>query len=174
MEKEQAKRRIDELREVIRDNSRRYYVDNAPVISDYDYDHLMYELEDLEKAFPEFVTPDSPTQRVGSDLETQGVGENAEPGVRREFAHYPHRFPMLSLGNTYIIEDVEAFAQRADKALETDFTYCCELKFDGTAICLEYRGGRLFRALTRGDGVVGDDVTDNVRRISNIPQQRKS
>ena len=73
MEKEQAKRRIDELREVIRDNSRRYYVDNAPVISDYDYDHLMYELEDLERAFPEFVTPDSPTQRVGSDLETQGV-----------------------------------------------------------------------------------------------------
>ena len=93
MEKEQAKRRIDELREVIRDNSRRYYVDNAPVISDYDYDHLMYELEDLERAFPEFVTPDSPTQRVGSDLETQGVGENAEPGVRREFPPLSHAFP---------------------------------------------------------------------------------
>ena len=171
MDREEAKRRIEELREVIRDNSRRYYVDNAPVISDYDYDHLMYELEDLEKAFPDLVTPDSPTQRVGSDLETQGAGENAEPGVRREFAHYPHRFPMLSLGNTYSIEEVEAFAQRADKALETSFTYCCELKFDGTAICLEYRDGRLFRALTRGDGVVGDDVTDNVRRISNVPQQ---
>ena len=171
MDKEQAKIRIEELREVIRDNSRRYYVDNAPVISDYDYDHLMYELEDLEKAFPELVTPDSPTQRVGSDLETQGAGENAEPGIRREFAHYPHRFPMLSLGNTYSIEEIEAFAQRADKALGTDFTYCCELKFDGTAICLEYRKGRLYRALTRGDGVVGDDVTDNVRRISNIPVQ---
>ena len=171
MEKEEAKKRIEELREVIRDNSRRYYVDNAPVISDYDFDHLMYELEDLEKAFPDLVTPDSPTQRVGSDLEARGTGENAEPGVRREFAHYPHRFPMLSLGNTYSIEEVEAFAQRADKALETSFTYCCELKFDGTAICLEYRGGRLYRALTRGDGVVGDDVTDNVRRISNIPQQ---
>ncbi|MBR5054661.1 MAG: NAD-dependent DNA ligase LigA, partial [Bacteroidales bacterium] len=149
----------------------RYYVDNAPVISDYEYDHLMYELEDLEKAFPEFLVPDSPTQRVGSDLETQGAGENAEPGVRREFAHYPHRFPMLSLGNTYSIEEVEAFAQRADKTLGTSFTYCCELKFDGTAICLEYRDGKLFRALTRGDGVVGDDVTDNVRKIANIPQQ---
>ncbi|MBO4917251.1 MAG: NAD-dependent DNA ligase LigA [Bacteroidales bacterium] len=171
MDREEAKIRIEELREAIRDNSRRYYVDNAPVISDYDFDHLMYELEDLEKAFPDLVTPDSPTQRVGSDLETQGAGVNAETGVRREFAHYPHRFPMLSLGNTYSIEEVEAFAQRADKALETSFTYCCELKFDGTAICLEYRGGRLYRALTRGDGVVGDDVTDNVRRISNIPQQ---
>ena len=171
MDREEAKKRIEELREVIRDNSRRYYVDNAPVISDYEYDHLMYELEDLEKAFPEFLVPDSPTQRVGSDLETQGAGENAEPGVRREFAHYPHRFPMLSLGNTYSIEEVEAFAQRADKTLGTSFTYCCELKFDGTAICLEYRDGKLFRALTRGDGVVGDDVTDNVRKIANIPQQ---
>ena len=171
MDRNEAKKRIEELREVIRDNSRRYYVDNAPVISDYDFDHLMYELEDLEKAFPDLVTPDSPTQRVGSDLEAQGAGENAEPGVRREFAQYPHRFPMLSLGNTYSIEEVEAFAQRADKALETSFTYCCELKFDGTAICLEYRDGRLFRALTRGDGVVGDDVTENVRRISNVPQQ---
>ena len=171
MEKEEAKKRIEELREVIRDNSRRYYVDNAPVISDYEYDHLMYELEDLEKAFPEFLVPDSPTQRVGSDLETQGAGENAEPGIRREFAQYPHRFPMLSLGNTYSIAEIEAFAQRADKTLGTSFTYCCELKFDGTAICLEYRDGRLFRALTRGDGVVGDDVTENVRRISNIPQQ---
>ena len=171
MEREEAKKRVEELRAVIRDNSRRYYVDNAPVISDYDYDHLMYELEDLEKAFPDLVTPDSPTQKVGSDLETQGSGENAESGIRREFAHFPHRYPMLSLGNTYSIEEVEAFSQRADKALETGFTYCCELKFDGTAICLEYRDGRLFRALTRGDGVVGDDVTDNVRRISNIPQQ---
>ena len=171
MQKEEARKRVEELRTIIRDNSRRYYVDNAPVISDYDYDHLMYELEDLERAFPDLVTPDSPTQRVGSDLETQGSGENAEPGIRREFAHFPHRFPMLSLGNTYSIEEVEAFSQRADKALETGFTYCCELKFDGTAICLEYRGGRLFRALTRGDGVVGDDVTDNVRRIANIPQQ---
>ena len=171
MDREEAKKRIEELRKVILDNSRRYYVDNAPVISDYEYDHLMYELEDLEKEFPEFVVPDSPTQKVGSDLETQGTGVNAEPNIRREFARYPHRFPMLSLGNTYSISEVEAFAQRADKALETSFTYCCELKFDGTAICLEYRDGRLFRALTRGDGVMGDDVTENVLRISNIPHR---
>ena len=171
MSRDEAEIRIQELRETIRENSRRYYVDNAPVISDYEFDHLMYELEDLEKQFPEFVTPDSPTQRVGSDLETQGAGENAEPSIRREFAQYRHRYPMLSLGNTYSIDEIEAFAQRADKSLETAFSYCCELKFDGTAICLQYRDGALFRALTRGDGVVGDDVTDNVRRISNIPQR---
>ena len=91
----------------------------------------------------------------------------------RGFAQYPHRYPMLSLGNTYSIQEVEAFAQRADKALGSGFTYCCELKFDGTAICLNYVGGKLFRALTRGDGVVGDDVTANVRMISNIPQTLK-
>ena len=173
MDREEAKSRILELRDTIRENSRRYYVDNAPVISDYEFDHLMYELEDLERQFPEFVTADSPTRTVGSDLEAQGTGINAEPSVRKEFAQYAHRYPMLSLGNTYSIEEIEAFAQRADKSLETSFTYCCELKFDGTAICLQYRDGFLFRALTRGDGVVGDDVTDNVRRISNIPQKLK-
>ena len=173
MDREEAKSRILELRDTIRENSRRYYVDNAPVISDYEFDHLMYELEDLERQFPEFVTADSPTRTVGSDLEAQGTGINAEPSVRKEFAQYAHRYPMLSLGNTYSIEEIEAFAQRADKSLETSFTYCCELKFDGTAICLQYRDGVLFRALTRGDGVVGDDVTDNVRRISNIPQKLK-
>ena len=171
MDREEAKSRILELRDTIRENSLRYYVDNAPVISDYEFDHLMYELEDLERQFPEFVTADSPTRTVGSDLEAQGTGINAEPSVRKEFAQYAHRYPMLSLGNTYSIEEIEAFAQRADKSLETSFTYCCELKFDGTAICLQYRDGVLFRALTRGDGVVGDDVTDNVRRISNIPQK---
>lgn len=171
MDKKEAALRINELKAVLMENSRKYYVDNAPTMSDYEYDHLMYELEDLEKAYPELITPDSPTQRVGSDLEGDGMGTNAEPSVRKEFAQYPHRFPMLSLSNTYSIEEIEAFAQRADKTLETDFTYCCELKFDGTAICLEYKDGKLFRALTRGDGVVGDDVTDNVRRIANIPQQ---
>ena len=171
MTRNEAYARIQELKSVIRENSRKYYVDNAPVISDYEFDHLMYELEDLEKQFPEFATPDSPTQRVGSDLEQQGMGANAEPAVRKEFAQYPHRYPMLSLGNTYSIEEIEAFAQRADKSLETDFTYCCELKFDGTAICLQYRDGVLFRAMTRGDGVVGDDVTVNALRISNIPKR---
>lgn len=163
--------RINELKAILNENSRRYYVDNAPTMSDYEYDQLMHELEALEAQYPDLITPDSPTQRVGSDLETEGSGQNAEPAVRKEFAQYPHRFPMLSLGNTYSIEEVEAFAQRADKALGNAFTYCCELKFDGTAICLEYKDGKLFRALTRGDGSVGDDVTENVRRISNVPQQ---
>ena len=159
MERQEAIRRIAELRPVLTENSRRYYVDNAPTMSDFEFDTLMRELEDLEAAFPDLATPDSPTRRVGSDL------------GRREFAQFPHRYPMLSLGNTYSIGEVEDFAERAEKLLDTPFTYSCELKFDGTAICLTYRNGRLVRALTRGDGVVGDDVTDNVRQIANIPQR---
>lgn len=165
----QAKQRIEQLKAILWENSRKYYVDNAPTMSDYEYDQLMHELEDLEAQYPEYRTADSPTQRVGSDLETPG-GQNAEPGAGKEFAKYPHKYPMLSLGNTYSIGEVEEFAERASKTLETPFTYCCELKFDGTAICLTYRKGRLFRALTRGDGVVGDDVTANARRIANIPE----
>ncbi|MBR7004326.1 MAG: NAD-dependent DNA ligase LigA [Bacteroidales bacterium] len=158
MDYEQARKRIEYLKETLWENSRKYYVENAPTMSDFDYDHLMHELEDLEKAFPDLRTPDSPTQRVGSDLE-------------KGFAQYPHRYPMLSLGNTYNIGEIEDFVKRAEKELgESAFSYSCELKFDGTAICLTYRHGRLFRALTRGDGVVGDDVTANVRRISNIPE----
>ena len=159
MERRDAETRIQELREILRENSRRYYVDNAPTMSDFEFDRLMRELEDLEKEWPEFLSPDSPTQKVGSDID-----------VRDGFVQRPHRYPMLSLGNTYSIAEIEEFAARADKLLEgTSFTYCCELKFDGTAICLNYRNGRLFRALTRGDGVNGDDVTENVRRIDNIP-----
>ena len=153
----QAKQRMEWLKAVLWENSRKYYVENAPTMSDYEYDQLMHELEDLERDYPELATPDSPTRRVGSDLETG-------------FAKYPHRYPMLSLSNTYSIGEVEEFAERASKSLETPFTWCCELKFDGTAICLTYRGGKLFRALTRGDGVMGDDVTANARRIANIPE----
>ncbi|MCQ2165725.1 MAG: hypothetical protein MJZ04_11230, partial [Bacteroidales bacterium] len=132
MTREEAKIRISELRDAILENSRRYYVDNNPVISDYDYDHMMYELEELERSFPEFVTPDSPTQKVGSDIDSP-AGENAEKATGHDFAKYPHRYPMLSLGNTYSIEEIEAFSQRADKTLQgTSFTYSCELKFDGT------------------------------------------
>ena len=156
MDRKEAQNRIEELRAVLRENSRKYYIENAPTMSDQEFDFLMHELEDLEKEFPEFASPDSPTQRVGSDL-------------GGDFVKRPHRYPMLSLGNTYSIEEVEEFAARADKALEGPFTYCCELKFDGTAICLTYRDGRLVQALTRGDGVMGDDVTDNARQISNIP-----
>ena len=142
MSRDEAVIRINELRETIREYSRRYYVDNAPVISDYEFDHLMYELEDLERQFPEFITPDSPTQRVGSDLESQGTGVNAEPSVRKEFSQYQHRYPMLSLGNTYSIEEIEEFEARTRKLLDgVPFSYTCELKYDGVAVGLTYRGG---------------------------------
>lgn len=169
MDRIQAKKRIEELREIILDNSRRYYVDNAPVISDYDYDHLMYELEDLERQFPQFITPDSPTRRVGSDLEDRDSSGAIIASAKREFAQHPHKYPMLSLSNTYNISEIEEFAARSAKAIGQEFSYSCELKFDGTAICLTYRDGTLAMALTRGDGVVGDDVTENARHISNIP-----
>ena len=169
MDYTQAKQRIEWLKAVLWENSRKYYVENAPTMSDYEYDQLMHELEDLEAQYPEYRTPDSPTQRVGSDLETP-LSRNLEAGAGKEFAKYPHKYPMLSLGNTYSISEVEEFAERSSRTLETPFTYCCELKYDGTAICLTYRNGRLFRALTRGDGVVGDDVTANARRIANIPE----
>lgn len=158
MEKAQAYIRIQELRKVLREANRQYYVENSPTLSDYEFDMLLKELEALEKEYPEFMSPDSPTQHVGSD-------------IKKEFEQFPHRYPMLSLGNTYDISEVQAFADRATKGIGNSFTYSCELKFDGTAICLTYRNGRLFRALTRGDGTVGDDVTRNVRHISNIPQQ---
>ncbi len=158
MEKQAAQARIQELRGILTENSRRYYVDNAPTMSDYEFDILMHELEDLEAEWPEFRTADSPTQRVGSDLQ-------------KGFVQRPHRYPMLSLANTYSISEVEEFAARAEKTLENGFSYCCELKFDGTAICLTYRNGTLYRALTRGDGIKGDDVTENARCIANIPQR---
>ena len=161
MEKVQANIRIKELRNIIEEANRRYYVDNSPTLSDFEFDMLLKELESLEKEHPDLITSDSPTQHVGSDR-------------TREFEQYPHRYPMLSLGNTYDIGEVEAFAERAAKGIGNAFTYSCELKFDGTAICLTYRNGRLLRALTRGDGTVGDDVTRNVRYISNIPQVLKS
>lgn len=165
MEKSQAKIRIQELVELLTEASRRYYVDNSPVLSDYDFDMLLKELEALEKEYPEFVHEDSPTQKVGSDLDAQ---------KKKEFEQYPHRYPMLSLGNTYDMDEVRAFADRTAKGIGNSFTYSCELKFDGTAICLTYRSGRLVRALTRGDGTIGDDVTANIRRISNIPQELKT
>ena len=174
MENDKIKARIDELRAEIEENNRRYYIENSPAISDFDYDMLMNELISLEKAHPEFITPDSPTQKVGSDLEsphTDAGAKSSSPADRKhEFEQFPHKYPMLSLGNTYDIPEVEAFAERAVKGLGTAFTFCCELKFDGTAICLTYRDGKLVRALTRGDGAIGDDVTANVRHISNIPQ----
>ena len=173
MDRQQAEIRIQELRKILWENSRKYYVENAPVISDYDYDHLMYELSDLEKQYPDLVTPDSPTQKVGNDLENSDESGRTLVSARKEFAQYPHKYPMLSLGNTYNIGEIEDFVARASRTISKPFTYSCELKFDGTAICLTYRNGKLFRALTRGDGVIGDDVTENVRHISNIPEVLK-
>ena len=171
MDRNEARTRIEELRRTLEENSRRYYVDNAPAISDFEFDSLMHELERLEAEFPEFDSPDSPSHRVGSDLEAP-VDGNAEPLARTGFVQRRHRYPMLSLGNTYSISEIEDFTARAEKALDgAKFSYSCELKFDGTAICLTYRRGRLVQALTRGDGVFGDDVTENALRISNIPHR---
>lgn len=179
MNLQQAKTRIDELKSLIVESNRAYYVENAPKISDYDYDRMVYELIGLEKEYPELRTEDSPTMKVGSDLKDDyAISE----GRQKEFEQYPHKYPMLSLGNTYDITEVEAFAQRVGKGLaeqlhgeahdkKDDVTYSCELKFDGTAICLTYKDGRLFRALTRGDGTVGDDVTENIKSIGSIPQR---
>ena len=168
MEKTQANIRIEELRSIINEANRRYYVDNAPTLSDYEFDMLLKELESLEKEHPELITQDSPTQKVGSDLRLSS--ETSDSAPKKEFEQFPHRYPMLSLGNTYDISEVQAFADRAEKGIGNSFTFSCELKFDGTAICLTYRNGKLYRALTRGDGTIGDDVTRNVKHISNIPQ----
>ena len=164
MEKAQANIRIEELRGIINEANRKYYVENAPTLSDYDFDMLLKELEALEAEYPELITEDSPTRKVGSDLKKDNES-------RKEFDQLPHRYPMLSLGNTYDMSEVQAFADRAAKGIGNSFTFSCELKFDGTAICLTYKNGRLVKALTRGDGTIGDDVTRNVRHISNIPQQ---
>ncbi len=169
MEKAQAYIRIQELKDIINEANRRYYVENSPVLSDYEFDMLLKELEALEKEHPELRTDDSPTQKVGSDLKTSPAKVSG-----KEFEQFPHRYPMLSLGNSYDITEVQAFADRASKGIGNAFTYSCELKFDGTAICLTYRNGKLVRALTRGDGTIGDDVTANVRNISNIPQELKT
>ena len=129
MDSTAAKQRIDELRTILEENSRRYYIDNAPTMSDFEFDTLMHELEGLEKAFPQFASEDSPTRKVGSDLEPSAGGRKGG------FEQKRHRYPMLSLGNTYSISEIEDFVSRADRTLGgRDFSYCCEQKFDGTAI----------------------------------------
>ena len=129
---------------------------NAPEISDKEFDDLMRELQDLEKEHPEYQDDNSPTMRVGSDL-------------NKNFTQVAHKYPMLSLGNTYSENEVTDFYERVKKALNEDFEICCELKYDGTSISLTYEDGKLVRAVTRGDGEKGDDVTDNVKTIRTIP-----
>ena len=149
------RRRIEELREQLNRHNYKYYVENAPEISDFEFDALMHELLRLEREHPEYADPNSPTVRVGSDLTA-------------EFETVKHRFPMLSLGNTYSLEELHEFIGRIEREAGTA-EYVCELKFDGTAISLTYEHGRLLRAVTRGDGTQGDDVTANVRTIRTVP-----
>lgn len=150
------KERIDWLRAELHRHNYNYYVLNAPEISDKEFDDLMRELQDLEKEHPEYADENSPTMRVGSDL-------------NKNFTQVAHKYPMLSLGNTYSESEVADFYERVKKALNEDFEICCELKFDGTSISLTYEDGKLVRAVTRGDGEKGDDVTDNVKTIRTIP-----
>ena len=149
------KQKIEELRRWLNYHNRKYYIDNAPEVSDYEFDQRMHELQRLEAEYPEFDDPNSPSRRVGSDLTT-------------EFRTVEHRYPMLSLGNTYSIEELHEFFERVEREVG-QVEYVCELKFDGTAISLTYEQGRLTRAVTRGDGRSGDDVTANVRTIRTVP-----
>lgn len=153
---EKVKERIELLRKQLHEHNYNYYVLSQPVISDFEFDKLMKELIDLEAEHPELHDPNSPSVRVGSD-------------INNNFPQVNHRYPMLSLQNTYSEGEVTDFFNRVKKGLNEQFEIVCELKFDGTSISLIYVKGRLVRAVTRGDGRMGDDVTDNVRTIRNIP-----
>ncbi len=166
--KKEAAERIGFLRKELERHNYNYYVLNAPVISDFEFDLLMQELQALEKRWPELASADSPTVHVGSDLEDSAKAGSGAPVAK--FAQVAHRYPMLSLGNTYSLEELREFNARIAKDVTVPYTFSCELKFDGTAICLTYRHGKLLRALTRGDGAKGDDVTRNVVNIPAIPQ----
>ena len=160
MASETTRKRILELREQLEQHNYNYYVLNQPTIGDEAFDHLMSELIALEKDVPDLYDPNSPSQRVGSD-------------INQQFTQVRHTYPMLSLSNTYSESEVEEFDQRARKLVDEPFTYVCELKFDGTSISLTYENGQLVRAVTRGDGVQGDDVTANVKTIRSVPLKLK-
>lgn len=151
------KQRILQLRKELHEHNYKYYVLNQPEISDQDFDFMMHELQDLEAKHPEMADPNSPTQRVGSDL-------------NHEFSQVAHKYPMLSLANTYNEQDVAEWYDSVKRGLNgDDFEVCCEMKYDGLSISLTYVDGKLVRGVTRGDGVHGDDVTDNVKTIRCIP-----
>ena len=153
-----AEHRIKELRQKLNYFNHKYYVEAAPVVSDYEFDTLMRELQDLEALHPELDDPNSPTRRVGSDL------TNAFQSVQ-------HAYPMLSLSNTYSLEELHEWIDKLKKEVGDEIEFDCELKYDGTAISLTYENNRLVRAVTRGDGTRGDDVTENVRTIGSVPLQ---
>ena len=155
MSREDDIRRMSELVDLLEYHTRKYYVDNSPEISDFEFDALLRELQELENTYPDMASPNSPTKRVGSDLTS-------------EFTSAEHRFPMLSLSNTYSSEELGEWIDRIIREIgEVEFV--CELKFDGTAISLTYENGELLQAITRGDGRRGDDVTNNVRTIRTVP-----
>jgi DNA ligase (NAD+) len=161
MTNEQIRKRIEELSREIDEHNHRYYVLSEPAIGDYEFDLMLEELIKLEKENPGFQLPDSPTQRVGG-------------GITKEFNTVKHRYPMLSLGNTYSMEELADFDERVRKGLGGDEAeYVCELKYDGVAIGLRYENGMFVQAVTRGDGVQGDDVTTNVRTIRSVPLRVK-
>lgn len=148
--------RILELRRQLHEHNHNYYVLSSPTISDFEFDALLRELQSLEEAHPEMYDATSPTLRVGSD-------------ISKGFTQVPHKYPMLSLGNTYSKSEVADFYERVKRLLNDDFEICCELKFDGSSISLTYKDGKLVQAITRGDGEKGDDVTANVKTIRSIP-----
>jgi DNA ligase (NAD+) len=156
MTPEQAKERIEELRELLHQHNYNYYVKSEPEITDFQYDQLLKELQHLEASYPLFEDKNSPTNRVGSDLNI-------------EFQSFEHKYPMLSLGNTYNRDELAEFDERVRKITGDRVTYYCELKYDGVAVSLTYSKGSLMQALTRGDGTRGDDVTRNIRTIRSIP-----
>ena len=160
MTEAQAKKRIEDLSQQLEEHNYKYYVLSNPSISDYDFDMMLEELIKLEKQYPQFASPDSPTQRVGGQ-------------ITKSFKAVKHKYPMMSLGNTYNEEELKDFDERVRKVIGDDFEYVCELKFDGVAIGLTYKHGRLVQAVTRGDGVQGDDVTANARTIRSIPLKLK-
>ncbi len=160
MNKDQAKKRIGELSAEITAHNYSYYALAAPVISDYDFDMLLEELIKLENEFPELVLPDSPSKRVGGD-------------ITKDFVQVTHKYPMLSLSNTYSEQELLDFDTRVKKAIGDKFQYVCELKYDGVSISLTYMSGLLERAVTRGNGVQGDDVTTNIKTIRTIPLRLK-
>jgi DNA ligase (NAD+) len=156
MDKAIVKEQIERLRIELNQHNYNYYVLSSPTISDFEFDQKLKELQQLEERYPEFNDPNSPTQRVGSDL-------------KNEFKQVFHKYPMLSLGNTYSEGEVLDFYERTRKALNEDFEIVCELKYDGTSISLTYKEGKLVQAVTRGDGEKGDDVTENVKTIRSVP-----
>ncbi len=154
----EAKNRIETLSSELKQHNYNYYVLAMPTIADFDFDKKLEELNALEKQFPEFADPDSPSQKVGGF-------------ITKEFVTVQHKWPMLSLGNTYNEQELLDFDQRIRKAIGDNFEYVCELKFDGLSMSLTYEDGKLVRAVTRGDGIQGDDVTTNVRTINTIPKK---